>query len=91
MSEDEAFNAIVHLLLDENTTVGVRDILRAYGDARERAGLERAAGYCADKANDYSRFSDMHELCTGLANEIRHDLIGPAPDAGEKEPKNAES
>ena len=85
MSEDEAFNAIVHLLLDENTTAGVRDILRAYGDARERAGLERAA--------DYARTLPVWRMCAEeVAREI-DTLPVPAPDAGGavRETKNAES
>lgn len=78
MSEDEAFNAVVHLLLDENTAEGVRDILRAYGDAREQEGLERAAKECLSNASDVE---DADEECVDLALRIRA-LPVPAPNTG---------
>ena len=83
MSDElEAVRQIVFDVTNAKTDADAVKILRSYGDTRERAGLERAATHCADKANDYSRFSDPHEVCLGLADEIRRDLIVPAPDAG---------
>lgn len=93
MSEDEAFASVVHMLLDKNTTAGVRDILHAYGDTRERAGLERAKEACGAARRERTvdtMFNKGFDLGTQVCAALIDELSVPAPDAGgAKEQKNA--